>query len=177
MADTESIIIRIVDDTSKAQQVSDKKDKEANVKDSLANASGKASKTMSDFAWKTFAIKFARDLGRDLFDVSKYYITRSFRISDDYIGEVKVNNILNVATRVGGYAMTIASFTKIGSLGGPVGALVGLTAGTVAVGIDIGIKELKFRDDLLIRRMSYNTNLNFTQERAGVLNFGRQTLN
>ncbi len=176
MADTREIVIRIVDDTTKDYELSSKDSKVDN-KQAIAKVSGTASKTMKDFAWKTFSIKFARDLGRDLFDIGKYYLTRPYRISDDYIGEVNTQNILNVATRVSGYALTVASFTKIGSLGGPIGAVVGASVGTIAVASDIIWKEIKFHDNLLIQRTTYNQNLNFTQERAGVLNFGRQTLN
>lgn len=176
MADTREIVIRIIDGTTKEHDLSGK-DSKVDTKDTIAKVSGTASKTMKDFAWKTFSIKFARDLGRDLFDIGKYYLTRPYRISDDYIGEVNTQNILNVATRVGTYALTIASFTKIGSLGGPVGMIAGASVGAIAVGVDVIWKEIKFHDNLLIQRTTYNQNLNFTQERAGVLNFGRQTLN
>lgn len=184
MADAKEIIIRIVDgsgaeatpsqSTSPSTRLNDTTPK-GNTQKALQN--DKALKA-SDVIWTSLATKFARDEAHKLWGIAEYYIMRSYRLNEDYIGQVQLQNTINVASRMAGYGLSIYAYAKLGTMaGGPVGAGIGAGLGMVSAISDIVFSEMKFQDQLLIQRTSYNYNLNFTQERAGLLNYGRQTLN
>lgn len=98
---------------------------------------------------------------------AKYQINMHYNLTDDYLGQQRLNIALNVVEKVASIGLSIYTGAKLGAKAGPWGAVAGgLIAGTLSIA-SLGQQINHNYEQERIRLNQMDANLSFNRQRAG----------
>lgn len=171
MAETRKITIEITQSGEKGQDhVLDKLNNSGDTK-----ATGKAS---SESLVSTILVNQAFNQVKGIVkNVATYSINKHFTLKENYLMQQALDNTINTISRVGSFALTMVGGAKLGSAGGPWGAIIGGTIASVGWGINEGFNIYKKLDQSQMALNQTNAEIVFSRTRAGLTNESRGTIN
>ena len=155
MAEIREVVITIKGDVEKSQAVETDSNQKVKKTDNL----GQVTSILLNQAFE--------NVKNELISEVNYEINKHFNLTDDYIGQRKLNVAKNVVSRATGIIATIGASAKIGSVAGPVGTIVGAVVGTTIAGVQLGVDIYQNYDQANIHLRQMEAQLNYTRQRVG----------
>lgn len=120
------------------------------------------------------AFKQAKTIIKNL---GTYSLNRYFNLTEDYLSEQTMQNVVTAIEKVTSIGTTIAGAVTIGSSFGPVGIALTTTIATVGRLINDGIEKEKRWQTARLAQNNANYNREFSAIRAGLIDGSKGTLN
>jgi hypothetical protein len=179
MADTREIVIRLVAEESEENlSLSMGENQKSNQTTNLSKILHPISTMKSNFNRQNPILGMAVNIAyQNIKNGVAYSLNRSFSLTEDYMSEMVVNNVINTIGQITSLWGSVSAGALAGIGGGPIGAVVGATVGALGWLANAGMQSYQRYDQQQISLNEVNVQTTFQRVRLGLVDGGRGTEN